>query len=76
MRCNYSCGSMDHLMARRQFLGALTTGAVAAGGITVGGLSVLTQPAAAAELAKQQKRLMVFNMHGGLSQLESWDPKP
>ena len=76
MRCNYSCGSMDHLMARRQFLGALTTGAVAAGGITVGGLSVLTQPAAAAELAKQQKRVMVFNMNGGLSQMESWDPKP
>ncbi len=76
MRCNYSCGSMDHLMARRQFLGAITTGAVAAGGATLGGLSVLTQPAAAAELAKQQKRVIVFNMHGGLSQLESWDPKP
>ena len=76
MRCNYSCGSMDHLMARRQFLGAITTGAVAAGGASLGGLSVLTQPAAAAELAKQQKRVIVFNMHGGLSQLESWDPKP
>ena len=63
-------------MARRQFLGAITTGAVAAGGASLGGLSVLTQPAAAAELAKQQKRVIVFNMHGGLSQLESWDPKP
>ncbi len=63
-------------MARRQFLGAITTGAVAAGSASLGGLSVLTQPAAAAELAKQQKRVIVFNMHGGLSQLESWDPKP
>ncbi len=76
MQCNYACGTLDHLMARRQFLGAITTGAAAAGGITLGGLSVLTQPAAAAELAKQQKRVIVFNMHGGLSQLESWDPKP
>jgi Protein of unknown function (DUF1501) len=76
MKCHYSCGSMDHLIARRQFLGAITTAAVAAGGTTLGGLSVLTQPAAAAELAKQQKRVIVFNMHGGLSQLESWDPKP
>ena len=76
MQCNYACGTMDHLMARRQFLGAITTGAAAVGGVTLAGLSVLTQPAAAAELAKQQKRVIVFNMHGGLSQLESWDPKP
>jgi uncharacterized protein (DUF1501 family) len=75
MRCNYACGSTQHLMARRQFLGAVTAGA-AAGGVMVGGLSVLTQPAAAAEMAKQQKRVLVVNMHGGLSQLESWDPKP
>ncbi|NKB18825.1 MAG: DUF1501 domain-containing protein [Pseudanabaena sp. CRU_2_10] len=33
-------------------------------------------PSTAAELAKQQKRIVVFWMHGGLSQLESWDPKP
>ena len=76
MRCHYACGSMDHLMARRQFLGAISSGAVAAGGVMLGGLSALTRPSAAAELAKQQKRVIVFNMHGGLSQLESWDPKP
>jgi hypothetical protein len=39
-------------------------------------LGVFTRPAAAAEVARQQKRIVVFNMHGGLSQLESWDPKP
>jgi hypothetical protein len=27
-------------------------------------------------MARQQKRKVVFNKHGGLSQLESWDPKP
>ena len=30
----------------------------------------------AEQLVKDQKRVVVFNMHGGLSQLESWDPKP
>ncbi|HJS06987.1 MAG TPA: DUF1501 domain-containing protein, partial [Pirellulales bacterium] len=49
---------------------ALGTGAVA------GGLGWLARPALAGELAKQQKRVIVINMHGGLSQLESWDPKP
>ncbi len=63
-------------MARRQFLGAITAGTVAAGGSIAGGLSFLTQSAAASELAKQQKRVLVVNLHGGLSQLESWDPKP
>jgi len=76
MRCNYACGTLDHLLARRQFLGAITSGAAVAGGAMLGGLSFLTQPAAAADLAKQQKRVLVVNMHGGLSQLESWDPKP
>lgn len=70
MRCQYACGMPDHHLARRQFLGML------AGGTMVGGLSTLARPAASAELARQQKRVLVFNMHGGLSQLESWDPKP
>src|SRR4029079_7323730 len=48
----------------------------AGAGAGVGGLGAFTHPAAAAELAKNQKRIVVFNMHGGLSQLESWDPKP
>ncbi|HTN00622.1 MAG TPA: DUF1501 domain-containing protein, partial [Planctomycetaceae bacterium] len=71
MRCNYACQSSEHLLARRNFLGQLAAGAGA-----LGGVSLLARPAASAELAKQQKRILVFNMHGGLSQLESWDPKP
>jgi len=50
--------------------------AAAGAGAIAGGLGVFTHPAAAAQLAKDQKRIVVFNMHGGLSQLESWDPKP
>ncbi|HEY0983744.1 MULTISPECIES: DUF1501 domain-containing protein [unclassified Schlesneria] len=76
MHCNYACGKRDHLMARRQFLGAVASGSMAAGGVMLGGLSTFTRPATAADLARQQKRVIVFNMHGGLSQLESWDPKP
>ncbi len=70
MKLNYNCGTREHLLARRSFLGGMAAGAV------VGGLGLFSSPLAAAELAKQQKRVVVFNMHGGLSQLESWDPKP
>lgn len=71
MRANYACGSMEHLLARRQFLGTMALGS---GVVT--GLAAFTRPAVTAELARQQMRMLVFNMHGGLSQLESWDPKP
>lgn len=74
MTAHYACRSAEHGMARRQFLGSLAAGA-AAGGM-VSGLGAFAQPAVAAELHRQQKRMLVFNLHGGLSQLESWDPKP
>ncbi len=73
MRCEYACGSVEHGIARRQFLGGLAAGSAA--GI-VGGLGALAQPAAAKELTSAQKRVLVVFMSGGLSQLESWDPKP
>ncbi len=72
MNCNYSCGSAEHNIHRRQFLGTLAAGA----GAVVGGLGWFAQPAFAEQMARQQKRMLVINMHGGLSQLESWDPKP
>src|ERR1700729_446796 len=73
MKCTYSCRSAEHLMARRKFLAGM---AVTATGSMVGGLGVFSTAAAAAQLKRDQKRIVVFNMHGGLSQLESWDPKP
>ena len=69
--CDYACHSPEHKVARRRFLGT-----VAAAGPIVGGLGVFTSAQAALALKSQQKRVVVFNMHGGLSQLESWDPKP
>ena len=50
--------------------------AATAAGSVVGGLDFFARPAAAKELMNDQKRVVLFNMHGGLSQLESWDPKP
>ncbi|RIK76229.1 MAG: DUF1501 domain-containing protein [Planctomycetota bacterium] len=72
MFASYACRSPEHTIARRQFLGGVAGGV----GAAALGLGAMTRPAAAAELAKQQKRIVVFWMAGGLSQLESWDPKP
>src|SRR5262245_28860118 len=72
-KISYPCGANAHTIARRQFLGSL---AMAGGGAVVGGLGVFARPAVAAQLKADQKRIVVFNMAGGLSQLESWDPKP
>jgi len=71
MLCDYACSSPQHSMARRQFLGGLAAGMGAAAG-----LGFLTRPSAAAEMTRQQKRVICIYMNGGLSQLESWDPKP
>jgi hypothetical protein len=68
--CNYACHTADHSVSRRAFLGT-SLGATAALG-----LAGFANPAAAAELKKQQKRVLVIFLEGGLSQLESWDPKP
>lgn len=72
MDARYACQSHEHGMARRQFLGSLAAGA----GVMTGGLGAFAQPGMTAELQKQQKRMLVFNLHGGVSQLETWDPKP
>lgn len=72
MFASYACRSPEHTIARRQFLSGIAGGV----GAAALGLGAMTRPAAAAELARQQKRIVVFWMSGGLSQLESWDPKP
>ncbi len=73
MHAKYACRSAEHQLARRQFLGTLS----AAGTVAMtGGLGIFSNPAIARQLQSDQKRIVVFNMHGGLSQLESWDPKP
>ena len=50
--------------------------AATAAGSVVGGLDFFARPPRPPQTQKDQKRVVLFNMHGGLSQLESWDPKP
>src|SRR5262245_36398094 len=71
MRCTYACQSAEHGLSRRQFLAGAATGALASLGF--GGL---VHPAAARELQAAQKRVLLIWLSGGVSQLESWDPKP
>ena len=71
MKCNYACRSNEHEIARRGFLGTM----LGTAGV-VGGLGAFTNPSIATELERKQKRVVVFNMAGGISQLETWDPKP
>lgn len=71
MRPYYACGSKEHVIARRSFfksVGGLTAG--------VGLLCGVNSSVFARALAPKQKKILLFNMHGGLSQLETWDPKP
>jgi uncharacterized protein (DUF1501 family) len=66
--CEYSCGTNAHTVSRRAFLGGAMGGALSLAG--------LTTAASAKELTKAQKRVLVIFLSGGVSQLETWDPKP
>ncbi len=71
MRCDYACQSHEHRLDRRGFLGGL-----AATSLGAFGLGALAQPSMARELRRQHKRVCVIFLNGGVSQLETWDPKP
>jgi hypothetical protein len=73
MECSYACNSDEHVVSRRRFLGGVATGAMAGG---LGGFAGLIHPCSAQELDKLQKRVLVIWLSGGVSQLETWDPKP
>jgi uncharacterized protein (DUF1501 family) len=73
MRCGYACGSAEHSVSRRSFLGQ-----AAALGTAGAGLAGLSLPAAVlgSEQRPAHKRILNIFLHGGVSQLETWDPKP
>lgn len=71
MYCNYACNSNDHEISRRSFLKGVT--ASAAGAVGFGGM---IGSAGAQALTTTQKHVVVFYLAGGVSQLETWDPKP
>lgn len=64
------CSTSEHQLSRRQLLGS------AAAGAGTGGLGGLLQPAVAEELKRDDKQVIFVWLDGGMSQLESWDPKP
>src|SRR5215218_4048210 len=61
------CTPADHLLSRRQWLGTAAAGAAGA---------ALAGPALAEAMKKKSKQVIFLWMDGGMSQLESWDPKP
>jgi uncharacterized protein (DUF1501 family) len=74
MRCSYACGSAEHALSRRSFVGGIAAGAA---GIASGlGAALTASPAIADQIKSKHKRVLNIFMHGGVSQLESWDPKP
>ena len=66
-RANPACGSADHLLSRRALLGGMA--AAAATGLAA-------RPALAKGVERSGKRVLQIFLHGGVSQLETWDPKP
>lgn len=75
-RRNWFCGSTEHSFSRRSFLGGAMAGAAALTTADMTVLDVLQRPAVADELKRQDKRVILFWLAGGASQLETWDPKP
>src|SRR3954453_13657389 len=69
--CAYACHSADHDLSRRGFLASAALGAFG-----VLGVGPLARAGAAGHLAKAGKRVLVIFLSGGVSQLETWDPKP
>jgi uncharacterized protein (DUF1501 family) len=68
MKCPYACHSIDHVLSRRSFLGTTASAGLAG--------ALARTPALAEQVKAKHKRILNVFMHGGVSQLESWDPKP
>jgi hypothetical protein len=69
---SFFCGSPDHAVSRRAFLGTAAAAAFA----DMTRLDALAAPDVAKDLKKSQKRVILLWLAGGASQLETWDPKP
>ena len=67
------CGSAEHVVSRRGFLGTLAATAACA---DMTALQALAAPEIAGEMRRNQKRCIVLWLAGGASQLETFDPKP
>lgn len=66
------CKPWEHQLSRRRMLGTMAAGAA----MGYGGLGGILQPAVAETLKQNDKQVLLIWLDGGMSQLESWDPKP
>lgn len=74
MKRHYPCGSMEHGLSRRAFLNRTALGSA---GLAAGLGDIITSRTAIAEQVQaKRKRVLNIFLHGGVSQLETWDPKP
>lgn len=64
----YPCGSAEHGLTRRQLLASFAGAAGAAAFSPLAGV--------AEEVRRRGKQVLFIWLDGGMSQLESWDPKP
>ena len=64
------CIPSDHLLSRRQWLGGF------GGALATGFLGGLGSSAVGEVLKDKEKQVLFIWLDGGMSQLESWDPKP
>ena len=70
MKRHRTCKAGEHALSRRDWLGAAATALGACG------LGSIATPLLAAEVQRQHKQVLFIWLDGGISQLESWDPKP
>lgn len=70
------CGSPDHGLSRRAFLGAGAAATAGSFAADMTQLDALKNEAVAGELKKQGKKVILLWLAGGASQFETWDPKP
>ncbi len=74
MNNDYACRSAEQLLSRRSFLDCLAVGTA---GVAMGLGNIFTgNPAIASQFKSGHKRVLNVFLHGGVSQLETWDPKP
>ena len=71
MHIDPACNSSAHLVSRRSMLANMLAGAAG-----VGIVGQLVHPLVAKEIEAKRKQVLIFLLNGGLSQFESFDPKP
>ena len=69
------CGSQEHDISRRSFLGGLSAAGAGLLG-TSGAVNTFAADGLNAALKNSNKRVILLWLAGGASQLETWDPKP